>query len=464
MNNLQNPIFKKIGSIADSMGVRTYVIGGYVRDWYLRRALNDIDIVVVGSGIDLATRLSEKLGVNVSVFKNFGTAMLRAGDTEVEFVGARRESYRADSRKPIVEDGTLEDDQRRRDFTINAMAFGLNSDNFGQLLDPFEGIEDMEAQLIRTPLGPDTTFSDDPLRMMRAIRFATQLDFNIYGETFDAIRRNAKRIEIISQERIATELEKIILSRNPSRGFELLDRSGLLELIFPQMSALKGVDKVRGREHKDNFVHTLKVLENIVPNTNNVWLRWAALLHDIAKPRTKAWDDRVGWTFHGHEALGAKMVPQIFRQLKLPMNEKMKYVQKLVLLHLRPIALAQEEVTDSAVRRLLFEAGDDIEDLMTLCEADITSSNDSKVQRYLKNFALVRQKLVEIEEMDRVRNFQPPVSGELIMSTYGIEPCREVGLIKERIKNAILDGEIPNQYQAAYEMMEQVAAEFGLSK
>lgn len=465
---LADPLFRKIGAIGDRTGVRAYVIGGYVRDYYLMRPCTDIDVVIVGGGngggIAVAEELGRGMGSRVNVFRNFGTAMLRVGEWEVEFVGARRESYRADSRKPIVEDGTMEDDQRRRDFTINAMAFGLNADNFGELVDPFEGMEDMEAQLIRTPLDPDTTFSDDPLRMVRAIRFATQLDFRIDPETFAAIRRNRERIKIISGERIATEIEKIMRSPRPSKGWRLFDESGLLELIFPQLTKLKGVDTVRGRGHKDNFIHTLKVLDNIVPNTDNVWLRWAALLHDIGKPRTKAWDDRAGWTFHGHEVVGSKMISGIFREQKLPMDERMKYVQKLVFLHLRPIILSEDEVTDSAVRRLLFEAGDDVEELMTLCEADITSGNDAKVRRYLDNFALVRHKMKEIEEKDHIRNFQPPVTGEIIMETYGIPPCRAVGVIKEGIKNAILDGEIPNEYDAAYTLMERLAAAEGLTK
>lgn len=465
---MNDPLFRKIGAIADRTGVQAYVIGGFVRDFYLMRPCTDIDVVIVGGGtgggIAVAEELGREVGSKVNVFRNFGTAMLRVGEWEVEFVGARRESYRADSRKPIVEDGTMEDDQRRRDFTINAMAFGLNADNFGELVDPFEGMEDMEAQLIRTPLDPDATFSDDPLRMVRAIRFATQLDFRIEPKTFEAIRRNRERIKIISKERIATEVEKIMRSRRPSKGWRLFDESGLLELTFPQLSRLKGVDTVRGRGHKDNFIHTLKVLDNIMPNTENVWLRWAALLHDIGKPRTKAWDDRIGWTFHGHEVVGSKMVPGIFREQKLPMDERMKYVQKLVFLHLRPIILSEDEVTDSAVRRLLFEAGNDVEELMTLCEADITSGNDAKVRRYLDNFALVRRKMKEIEEKDHIRNFQPPITGEIIMQTYGIPPCHTIGIIKERIKNAILDGEIPNEYEAAYVLMEKLAAEEGLAK
>lgn len=465
---LSDPLFRRIGTIADRRGVRAYVIGGYVRDTFLLRPCTDIDIVIVGGGTGGGIAVAEELGrevrSRVNVFRNFGTAMLRVGAWEVEFVGARRESYRADSRKPIVEDGTMEDDQRRRDFTINAMAFGLNDNNFGELIDPFGGMEDMEAQLIRTPLDPDTTFSDDPLRMVRAVRFATQLDFRIEAETFAAIRRNRERIRIVSRERIATEVEKIMRSPRPSKGWRLFDESGLLELVFPQLVRLKGVETVRGRGHKDNFIHTLKVLDNIVPHTENLWLRWAALLHDVGKPRTKAWDDRVGWTFHGHEVVGSKMVPGIFRDQKLPMDERMKYVQKLVFLHLRPIILSEDEVTDSAVRRLLFEAGDDVEDLMTLCEADITSGNDAKVRRYLSNFALVRRKMREIEEKDHIRNFQPPITGEIIMETYGLPPCRTVGVIKERIKNAILDGEIPNEYEAAYALMERLAADEGIDK
>ncbi len=461
---LEAPVFRQLGRLADEKGVRAYAIGGYVRDWFLHRPVTDIDVVVLGSGIELARALGRELGTNVSVFKNFGTAMLRCGEWEVEFVGARKESYRADSRKPIVEDGTLEDDQQRRDFTINAMAFSLNEETFGELVDPFDGMGDLQRCTIRTPGDGDVTFSDDPLRMVRAVRFATQLGFDIEDETYEAIRRNAERIKIVSAERILTELNKIMLSPAPSLGFYLLDNCGLLGLIFPEMVALKGVEKVAGRAHKDNFEHTLKVLDNVSRKSDNLYLRWAALLHDIGKPRTKAYDARLGWTFHGHETLGSKMIPGIFRRLKLPLDERMKYVQKLVFLHLRPIVLSEEEVTDSAVRRLLFEAGDDIDDLMTLCEADITSANDAKVQRFLANFNLVRIKLAEIEVKDRVRNFQPPVDGNLIMEVYDIEPCREVGLIKEAIKEAILEGEIPNEYGPAYAMMEKLAAEYGLKK
>lgn len=463
--HLGNPIFAIIGEIADKIGVRAYVIGGYVRDYYLCRPLTDIDIVVVGSGIELASALGEKLGRRVNVFENFGTAMVRTDEGEIEFVGARRESYREDSRKPIVENGTLEDDIKRRDFTINAMAFGLNGDNFGELLDYFDGMEDLEAQLIRTPLDADITFSDDPLRMMRAVRFSAQLGFNIYHQTMDAIRRNANRMwQTTSRERVTVEFQKIMASPRPAQGIALLDKCGLLEVIFPELIALKGVDTVGGRAHKDNFLHTLQVLQNIAQKSDNLYLRWAALLHDIGKPRTKRYDDRLGWTFHAHEVVGSKMVERIFREHRLPMGGEMKYVQKLVFLHLRPIILAQDIVTDSAVRRLLFEAGDDVDDLMSLCEADITSKNDVKVQRYLANFELVREKLVEIELKDQIRNFQPPITGEMIMKTYGIEPCAVIGEIKMAIKDAILEGEIGNDYEQAFGLMERLAAERGLTK
>ena len=461
---LSDPLFRRISRIAERLGVDAYVVGGYVRDHYLRRPSTDIDVVVVGSGIDVARALAAELHTQVTVYKTFGTAMLRAGGAEVEFVGARRESYSQDSRKPQVEAGTLEDDQRRRDFTINAMAWSLNGDTFGELVDPFDGMSDLEECTIRTPCDPDVTFSDDPLRMMRAVRFAAQLGFDIDPDTFDAIVRNRERIRIVSRERIAAELNKIVLAPLPSMGFELLELTGLLELIFPELHRLKGVERRGSHAHKDNFVHTLKVLDNVAARSGDLWLRWAALLHDIAKPLTKAYDPKAGWTFHGHEVLGSKMVPSVFRQLKLPMNEHMKFVQKLVFLHLRPIILSEELVTDSAVRRLLFEAGDDVEALMMLCEADITSGIDAKVKRYLANFELVRRKMKDLEERDRVRNFQPPVTGEVIMRTYGLGPCRAIGEIKEAIKNAILDGEIPNEYDAAFALMERLAAERGLEK
>lgn len=461
---LSNPIFRRISRIVDARGIQAFVVGGYVRDHYLHRPSTDIDVVVVGSGIEVAEALGRELHTRVSVFKTFGTAMLRAGGIEVEFVGARKESYSHDSRKPQVEEGTIEDDQRRRDFTINALAWSLNGDTFGQLVDPFYGMEDLEDCIIRTPCDPDITFSDDPLRMMRAVRFASQLGFTIEEETFDAIARNAERIKIVSKERIITELNKIVLSPVPSIGFELLEMTGLLALIFPEMHRLKGVEKRGKHAHKDNFVHTLKVLDNVARNSDDLWLRWAAVMHDIAKPLTKAYDPKVGWTFHGHEVLGSKMVPQIFRQLKLPLNEHMKFVQKMVFLHLRPIILSEDMVTDSAVRRLLFEAGDDVESLMTLCEADITSGIDAKVKRFLANFQLVRRKMKDLEERDRIRNFQPPITGEIIMETYDIRPCRIIGDIKEAIKNAILDGDIPNDYDAAYALMERLAAREGLVK
>ena len=461
---LSDPIFRRISRLADAEGVRAFVVGGYVRDHYLRRPSTDIDVVVVGSGIALAEALGRELHAKVSVFKTFGTAMVRVRGIEVEFVGARRESYSHDSRKPRVEAGTLEDDQRRRDFTINALAWSLNGDSFGELVDPFGGLDDLDACIIRTPCDPDITFSDDPLRMMRAVRFAAQLGFDIEEETFEAIGRNASRIKIVSRERIVTELNKIVLSPVPSMGFELLERTGLLKLIFPELHRLKGVERRGKHAHKDNFVHTLKVLDNVARRSDDLWLRWAAVLHDIAKPLTKAYDPRTGWTFHGHEVLGSKMVPAIFRQLKLPMNEHMKFVQKLVFLHLRPIILSEDLVTDSAVRRLLFEAGDDIEALMTLCEADITSGIDAKVRRYLANFELVRRKMKDLEERDRIRNFQPPITGEIIMNTYGIGPSRVIGEIKEVIKNAILDGEIPNDYDAAFGLMLRLAAERGLRR
>ena len=457
-------IFKQISATADALQLECYVVGGYVRDLFLERPSKDIDVVVVGSGILMAETLGKRLGrgAHVAVFRNFGTAQLKYKGTEVEFVGARRESYSHDSRKPVVEDGTLNDDQNRRDFTINALAVCLNADRLGELVDPFGGIDDLYDKTIRTPLDPDITFSDDPLRMMRCVRFAAQLGFYIDDETFEALERNKERIGIISRERIADELNKILLSPVPSKGFVELDRCGLLALIFPELVALQGVETRNGKAHKDNFYHTLEVLDNVARTSQNLWLRWAALLHDIAKPRTKRWEPKQGWTFHNHNYMGAKMIPDLFRRMKLPMNEKMKYVQKLVELHMRPIVIADEEVTDSAVRRLLFEAGDDIDDLMTLCEADITSKNQERKQRFLDTFRLVRQKLKDLEEKDRIRNFQPPVDGEEIMATFGLQPCREIGSLKSAIKDAILDGVIPNDHDAAYQFMLERARRMGL--
>lgn len=463
---LQDKIFKIISEAADEQAKECYVIGGYVRDIFLKRESKDIDVVVVGSGIEIAEAVAKKLGkkAHLTVFKNFGTAQVKLNDLEVEFVGARKESYQRDSRKPIVEDGTLEDDQNRRDFTINAMALCLNKSRFGELVDPFNGMNDLQNFVLRTPLNPDITFSDDPLRMMRGIRFSAQLGFFLETNTFEAIARNNERISIISKERIADELNKIMMSRKPSVGFILLEKTGLLELIFPELLALKGAETKDGVGHKDNFYHTLAVLDGLCAHTDNLWLRWSALLHDIGKPRTKRFDARLGWTFHNHNFIGEKMIPEIFRRMKLPTNEKMKYVQKMVSLHMRPIVLSEDEVTDSAVRRLLFDAGDDIDDLMTLCEADITSKNPEKVKRFRSNFQLVRQKLKEIEEKDKIRNFQPPISGLEIMETFHLPACAMVGDIKMRIKDAILDGIIPNEYEAAREYMFRVAREMGVQQ
>ena len=463
--HVELPILKLVGNVADDLQRECYIVGGYVRDIFLERPSNDMDFVTVGSGIEVAKAVARRIGkrAHLAVFRTYGTAQVKTRQWELEFVGARRESYRRDSRNPIVEDGTLDDDQKRRDFTINAMAICLNKARYGELLDPFDGIGDMERRIIRTPLDPDITFSDDPLRMMRAVRFATQLDFDIYPETFDAIRRNAKRIHIITRERIAEELMKIMRTPRPSRGWLLLDQSGLLPLIFPELAALKGIETVNGRGHKDNFMHTMQVLDNVAAASDDVWLRWAALLHDVGKARTKRWDPQLGWTFHNHNFIGEKMVPKIFAKMRLPLNEQMKYVKKLVGLHMRPIALVEDEVTDSAVRRLLFDAGDDIDDLMTLCKADITSKNQIKVQRFRENFDLVKQKLVDIEEKDRVRNFQPPIDGEEIMQTFGLAPSRPVGYIKDAIKDAILDGIITNDYESAYRLMLDKASELGIT-
>ncbi|MDX9811687.1 MAG: HD domain-containing protein [Bacteroidales bacterium] len=464
---LNDKIFSILSGVVTEENLEAWVIGGYVRDLLLERDHpgKDIDILVLGNGIDLARKVAKKLGpgIKVSVFKNFGTAMLRHGEYELEFVGARKESYDRESRKPTVECGTLEDDQKRRDFTINTLAVSLNHNSYGEFLDPFNGYEDLKNGLIKTPLDPGQTFSDDPLRMMRAVRFASQLNFTIDTTTLESIKENAGRISIVSMERIITEFNKILLSERPSRGLILLDTTGLLALVFPEIDKLKGVEKKEGKAHKDNFRHSLKVLDNISRHTDNLWLRWAALLHDIAKPLTKKYSQETGWSFHGHEYLGSKMIPGIFRRLKLPLNEKMKYVQKLVDLHLRPIALSQEVVTDSAVRRLLFEAGDDIDDLMLLCEADITSGNEVKKAGYLENFRLVRKKLKEIEEKDAVRNFQPPVDGEEIIKTFGIKPGKEVGIIKNAIREAILDGIIPNDHEAARRLMIEKGAGLGLT-
>lgn len=472
-DKVDTPLFHLIGRCADSLGLEAYVVGGYVRDLFLYRPSKDIDIVSVGRGIDLAKAVAKELGRDayLSVFARFGTAQVKQGDLEVEFVGARRESYTPDSRKPFVEDGTLEEDQERRDFTINALAICLNADRFGELVDPFDGLTDMEELTLRTPLDPDVTFSDDPLRMMRAIRFASQLGFFIEPETFAAIGRNAARIDIISAERISTELNKILLSPRPSLGLELFEQTGLMAKTFPELLELKGAETRDGIGHKDNLTHTYKVVDNLakalrtasVAEDKKLWLLWAALLHDIGKPRTKRFDRRLGWTFHNHNYVGMKMVSKIFRRLRLPLDQKMHYVEKLVELHMRPATLVDEGVTDSAVRRLLFEAGDDIDDLMLLVEADITSKNPIKVRKYLDNYALVRQKLIDLEERDRIRNFQPPISGQLIMDTFALTPCREVGLIKDAIKDAILEGVIPNEYEAAHAFMLAEAAKLGLT-
>ena len=460
--HLQNPVFSIITAIAASKNVHAYVIGGFVRDLLLKRPSKDIDVVVIGNGIDFAEAVAKKLNVKLAVYKNFGTASLKYHDIELEFVGARKESYRADSRKPIVENGTLEDDQKRRDFTINALAIALHPDQFSELIDPFNGVVDLENKLIRTPLAALETFSDDPLRMLRAIRFASQLNFRIDDSAVEAIRNNIDRIAIISQERITDELNKIILSPKPSVGFNYLFNTGLLHKIFPKMTALYGVDIIDGKGHKDNFYHTLQVLDNVATTTDDLWLRWAAILHDIAKPATKRFEPGHGWTFHGHEDKGARMVPKIFTGLKLPLNEKMKFVQKLVQLHLRPIVLAQAIVTDSAVRRLLFEAGDDIDALMLLCKADITTKNEYKVKKYRQNFELVQQKLKDVEQRDQLRNWQPPVTGMDIMQLFGIKEGREVGTIKNQIREAILEGEIPNSREEAIEYTIRKGEEIGL--
>ncbi len=457
------PIFGIISEEAEKMGVRAYVIGGYVRDAILGRPSKDIDVVVEGDGPELARRVGRRVRAKVAIFARFGTAMIHSEEgEEVEFVGARKESYSPDSRKPAVSAGTLRDDQLRRDFTVNALSFSLQKEDMGTVYDPFNGLEDIRNRIIRTPLDPDTTFSDDPLRMVRAVRFATQLSFTIVPEAIESIRRNRGRMSILSPERVSEELHKILLSPKPSRGFELLDEVSLLDLILPELSNLKTAEDEQG--HKDNYRHTLQVLDNLAEKSDNLWLRWAALLHDIGKARTKRYEEGIGWTFHGHEVVGAKMTANVFKYLRMPLNEKMKYVQKLVLLHLRPIALVQEEVTDSAVRRLLFDAGDDIDDLMLLCEADITSKNDRTVARHMNNFQLVRRKLQEVEEKDRIRNFQPPVTGETIMQIYGIPPCREIGIIKEYIKDAILEGIIPNEHDAAMDLMRKKASELGLTE
>ncbi len=461
----ENPLFELLARSASQQSVEAYVVGGFVRDLLLKRPCKDIDVVCVGSGIELAQAVARNSGkgVEVAVFKNFGTAMLRLDDWEVEFVGARKESYQRDSRKPVVENGTLEDDQNRRDFTINALALSLNDKNFGDLIDPFDGVKDLRSKIIRTPLDPEITFSDDPLRMMRAIRFASQLNFDIEPDTFDAITRLKERIEIVSQERVIEEMNKIILSATPSYGFKLLYHAGLLQRIFPELVALQGVETLEGKGHKDNFYHTLQVLDNLSQHSKDLWLRWAAILHDIAKPATKRFDKKVGWTFHGHEELGARMVPGLFRKMKLPMNEKMKFVQKLVRLHLRPIALIKEVVTDSALRRLLYETGEDLEALLMLCRADITSKNYEKVKRHLANFDKVERKLHELEERDKIRNFQPVITGEVIMETFGLPPGKEVGELKILVREAILDGKVRNQFEEAYAFLLEQGKKAGLT-
>lgn len=464
-NALNNPIFNTISRAADDLQLETYVIGGFVRDYILKRGeVKDIDVVAVGSGIKLARKVSELLPnkPKVQVFKTYGTAMLRSNQIDVEFVGARKESYSKDSRNPVVEDGTLADDQNRRDFTINALAIRLNDEGYGDLIDPFGGISDLDRKIIRTPLDPDITYSDDPLRMMRAIRFATQLDFMIERKSMESITRNAERIKIITNERIVDELNKIMLSPVPSKGFLLLEKTGLLPYILPELVALKGIDEIEGQKHKDNFYHTLEVVDNISRHTDNLWLRWAALLHDIGKAPTKKFSKKVGWTFHGHEFVGSKMVYKLFKRLKMPLNDKMKFVQKMVLMSSRPIVISEDHVTDSAVRRLIFDAGDYIEDLMTLCEADITTKNPKRFRRYHNNFKVVREKMKEVEERDHIRNFQPPVSGEEIMETFNLKPCREIGTLKEAIKEAILEGEIPNEKEAAVAFMMDKAKTMGL--
>lgn len=461
---LDNPIFNTITKASENINTDSYVIGGFVRDYILQRGnAKDIDIVAIGSGIDLAKEVSKLLPGNpkIQIFKTYGTAMLKTDDIEVEFVGARKESYTEDSRNPRVENGTLEEDQNRRDFTINALALRLSNHNFGDILDPFGGLEDLKSKIIRTPLDPDITYSDDPLRMMRAIRFATQLNFKIESASLKAINRNKDRIKIITNERIVDELNKILLSTKPSVGFKLLEQTGLLDFIVPELIALKGIDEVEGQRHKDNFYHTLEVVDNISENTDDLWLRWAALLHDIGKAPTKRFHKNVGWTFHGHEFVGSKMVYKLFKRLKMPLNDKMKFVQKMVLMSSRPIVIASE-VTDSAVRRLVFDAGDYIEELMTLCEADITTKNPKRFKKYHNNFKTVRQKMIEVEERDQIRNFQPPVTGEEIMEIFNIKPSREIGIIKEAIKEAILEGEIPNEHQAAYDYMLKKGEELGL--